>query len=578
MEYPELIPIPTERVTVDAFRGYNRNLRIGAGEWRHMENMTSDHYPVLSPREPRQVWRRPASPQGILAKEKLCYVDGGDFLIGDDRYPLSLSTAAADCPKQLISMGAYVIILPDKCYINTLNPADRGSLDAAVTLQAVTLRLCREDGGELAPKHAGKTPPQNPENGDYWLDTSEKPAQLKQWSETMGGWSTLTTTYLRLEAPGIGVPFAPWDGVTISGFPESHSLLNTASVIRSLGPDHIVVAGLPQQAVESLDCPITVERRSPPMDFAVECGNRLWACRFGDDGTGETVNRLYASKLGDFKNWNCYMGLSTDSYYVNLGTDGPFTGAAAHLGSVLFFKENGLHKVYGSAPSDFTVQDTPCRGVQPGCHLSLAIVGEMLYYRSRTGVCAYDGSLPVEVSYALGQMPCSYAAAGAQGSKYYLSLVTPEGTHLMVYDTKRSFWHREDDFLATGFASLEGRLYAIDGRNYNILILDGAPEPDEGQVQWLAQTGELGLGNFWRKYISRVLLRLFLPVGSYMDVYAQYDQSREWVHLCHVRGTDLNSICVPVRPRRCDFLRLRFQGRGQMKLYGMVQIVEKGSE
>ena len=57
--------------------------------------------------------------------------------------------------------------------------------------------------------------------------------------------------------------------------------------------------------------------------------------------------------LGDFRNWQCFMGLSTDSYYGNLGTDGKFTGAITHMGYPLFFKENCLHKVYGDYPAQF---------------------------------------------------------------------------------------------------------------------------------------------------------------------------------------------------------------------------------
>ena len=67
----------------------------------------------------------------------------------------------------------------------------------------------------------------------------------------------------------------------------------------------------------------------------IECGNRLWGCKYGLVD-GETVNEIYASKLGDFKNWNCFAGLSTDSYAAARGSDGPFTGAADYLGQPRF--------------------------------------------------------------------------------------------------------------------------------------------------------------------------------------------------------------------------------------------------
>jgi hypothetical protein len=33
-----------------------------------------------------------------------------------------------------------------------------------------------------------------------------------------------------------------------------------------------------------------------------------------------------------------------------------------------------------------------------------------------------------------------------------------------------------------------------------------------------------------------------------------------------------------VRPRRSDYLRLKFQGKGGVKLYAMTKTMEKGSE
>ena len=55
------------------------------------------------------------------------------------------------------------------------------------------------------------------------------------------------------------------------------------------------------------------------------------------------------------------------------------------------------------------------------CHKSLAIVNEVLYYKSRSAICSYDGSLPVEISSALGDESYSNAVAGAFGNKYYIS-------------------------------------------------------------------------------------------------------------------------------------------------------------
>ena len=55
MKRPQLPYRSVERSMIDTFRGYNHNLRIGDGEAWEMQNMTSDLYPVLSPRKKRGV-------------------------------------------------------------------------------------------------------------------------------------------------------------------------------------------------------------------------------------------------------------------------------------------------------------------------------------------------------------------------------------------------------------------------------------------------------------------------------------------------------------------------------------------
>ena len=119
MKYPTLKVLPTSRDMIGVFGGYNHNLLIGDGEFFNMKNLSSSDYPVLSQRKKRGVYAKPASPQGLIAKDSLCYVDGSDFVIGEDHVEMGLSTDEEMCPKTLISMGAYVIIMPDKMYINT---------------------------------------------------------------------------------------------------------------------------------------------------------------------------------------------------------------------------------------------------------------------------------------------------------------------------------------------------------------------------------------------------------------------------------------------------------------------------
>lgn len=580
MNYPKLKVLKTSRQMVDTFRGYNHNLRISDGEFFDMKNMTSDHYPVLSPRGRRGFYVKPASPQGLIAKDSICYVDGKEFVIGEYRVDMDLSVAAEDCPKQLISMGAYVIIMPDKKYINTMDLTDFGKIEASFTSSTdVSFALCTITGDTYDDTVISPTEPANPENLDYWIDTSAIPHSLKQYSATSGMWVSIATTYIKISAAGIGKAFNQYDGVTISGIvDEGLKDLNSSMVIWAKGDDYIVVLGI-LDTVTTQESAIKVERRMPNMDFVIESENRLWGCRYGIAVNGEVVNEIYACKLGDFRNWSCYMGISTDSYTASCGTDGQFTGAITHLGYPLFFKENCVHKVYGNYPANFQIQTTACRGVQKGCHQSLAIVNETLFYKARSGICAFDGSLPTEVSHALGNEAYSDAVGGAHGNKYYVSMKDVyEKWHLFVYDVVKGMWHKEDDLHASAFCSCKGELYCVDAGNRNIITMLGSGEPDAGAVQWMVETGELGISSPDMKYIARLIVRMFMDIGAKADIYAQYDMSDEWVHVCTIRGTDLRSFSIPIRPRRCDHMKLRIVGEGMTKIYSITKTTERGSD
>ena len=80
------------------------------------------------------------------------------------------------------------------------------------------------------------------------------------------------------------------------------------------------------------------------------------------------------------------------------------------------------------------------------------------------------------------------------------------------------------------------------------------------------------------KYISRMTVRMSLDIGASVDFYAQYDLSNDWVHLCTMHGTSLRSFSIPIRPRRCDHMKLRIVGNGGCKIYSITKTIEQGSE
>lgn len=578
------------RQMIDTFGGYNHNLRIGDGEFYEMKNMTSDHYPVLSPREKRGSYTKTEHCTGMIAKDSLCYTDGSKFVMNGYEVEMGLS----DATKQLVSMGAYVIILPDKKYINTADLTDWGSMENEVTTQAnVVFTLCKQDGTPYAPQYTGANEPEAPSNMDIWMDTSQNPVSLKQWSEASGMWTSITSTYIRIDSPGIGKGFGQNDGVTITGlkgqelkdengevfYSAELEELDGSFVAWQQGEDFLVITGM-LSGTRTVQNPVTVARRLPQMDFVVEASNRLWGCYYGlsEDGT-KVVNEIYCSKLGDFKNWRCYMGISTDSWAGSVGTDGKWTGAITYQGYPLFFKETVMHQVYISQTGAHQIRDTACRGVQEGSHRSLAIVNETLYYKSARCVCAYGGAIPKETSQALGSEIYTNARAGVYGNKYYICMEDPTGAaNVFVLDTEKGIWHREDNTSMDLLCSCRGQLYFLDGADGQIKTVSGEGEQELAPVEWMAQTGLLGLSTPDMKYISRLALRLCLPEGSQLSGYAQYNSSGRWEHLFTLTGYGVRTFLLPIRPVRCDNMQLRLEGTGPCRIYSITKTIEQGSD
>lgn len=563
MEMPTLRRLWTSRRTVDAFGGLNRSPRTGEGEFAQMENLSSDFYPVLAPCPPREQLDI-TGVTSLGAGQRLFYTQGTELVLGDRRIDLGLSP---DGNKILVKMGAYVVVFPDKKYASTLENGDCGSLEARFEAANAVLTPCTLEGADRIPDYIQSAEPLSPENGTLWLDTAASPAVLKEWSAASNLWAAVETAYVRIEAPGIGVPFRQYDGVTLSGA----EALDGANVIWQAGSDFAVVSGVleGQKHMRGL----VLSRTVPEMDYVIECGNRLWGCRAGTDRLGNPVNEIYASKLGDFRNWNCFMGLSTDSYAVTVGTQGPFTGAITYLGNPLFFKEDCLYKIYGSYPAAFHVQSTACRGVAQGGGESLAIVGETLFYKSPMGVCAYDGSLPAEVGRNLGFDPLEGGVGAGFGGKYFLSLQEHTGTDaLYVYDKLLGQWHRETGFGASQMVSHAGKLYGLD-KNGGLWLLRGGKS--RARVKWMARTGRISGWDGKRMVLKSLELQLLLANRARMDISVRYDDRGAWERIGTLTGSDRRFL-LPIRPKPCSHLELLLEGEGDIRLLSLTRVLRQG--
>ena len=170
------------------------------------------------------------------------------------------------------------------------------------------------------------------------------------------------------------------------------------------------------------------------------------------------------------------------------------------------------------------------------------------------------------------------AVGAAAGEKYFVSMQDEdERYHLFVYDTQKGMWHREDETQVRFFAAQDDELFFVDGNN-TLTAQYGTEGTPEEIVTWYAETGMIGYETAEKKYLSRFNLRMKLPRGSKLDLYMEYDSSGIWKHCGHIEGRGTRTFLLPVRPARCDHLRFRIEGKGEIKLYSLAVIREEGSD
>lgn len=582
--YPALKKLSTSRLTTDVFVGLDKRLRANAGAFANTENLTGDHYPLAATRQRRGLVRTLTKWQGICALEKLYYVDSGTLYCDGQATAV---TGLEDGEKQLVTFGAYVIVFPDGAYLNTVDATDTGRINRLYgSTGSVTYALCTVDGVTYSDNlTVSAEKPANPKDGDYWLNTSGDRHGLYRYTAASNKWVSELSVYVRIGATGIGAGLKEGDGVTLSGITgptsdaalkEQLEFLNNTTIIQAAGDDYIVVIGVIDRAYTQTTGTVRADRKMPAVDYVVECNNRLWGCRAGTED-GQTLNEIYASALGDFKNWRAYDSGVTGSYAVSVGTEGPFTGAIAYKGMPCFFKDEAVHKVYGDNPGNYQMQTTRCEGVLSGCAKTLVNVAGALMYVGRSGVQLFE-STPQKADDQLEGMRFSAGAAGAVNGKYYLSVRDMDRTwHLLTYDTENGMWYREDGLKVRQFARLGAELYG-QGADGKLWALMGTAGDMEGAVAWTAESADIGYDYPQHKYLSRYNIRMRMDAAATCRMYVQYDGG-VWEDKGTIEGTGrTRTALLNVQPRRCDHMRVKLTGTGNAEIYSIDRILAMGAD
>lgn len=556
---PQLQQPKEQRDTQKRFRGLVNRLNAGDEEFRSMRNMSSDERPMMAPRKQRR-YIRTIGGRTLLGGDKLSWVADGTLYYGGRAVAQDVSEDA-----QLIRMGAYLIAWPDRIIYNT-HTGELSRMDYTWMGEDVHVRPCMLSGQDLE-YTASDTEPTTARDGMYWLNTDN--GGMYQYLN--GAWTGLDTVYARVEGYQIGKGIHDYDVVSISGMDNEYYNLDAATVY-ARGDDYIVIATGVIMDFENSGI-VTVERKSPELDFICESGNRLWGC-------SNKTHEIRCTKLGDPTNWNSYLGISLDSYAATVGSEGDFTGICTYMGYVHFFKENRVHRLYGTQPSNFQLVELQMRGVKAGCEKSLCVVNELLYYVSRDGVVRYDGSGPANVSEALGETELEQVVCGAHGEKLYLNAVTADGPRMYVWDSAVRYWHMEDETRAVAFASTEegdfflddqGGLWTIDGKHSD---LETAEAHDEGEITWEAVSGDILTETTMVKKLKRIEIRVEMERGAGIQLEIMYNSDGRWLRAMSYETQVKKTVTLPLIARACDHFALRYSGHGAVVVYMLTKIYE----
>ena len=277
---PELYDEDTSRTSIDTFLGVNKAPRIGDGEFSDVQNLTSDYFPNLAvrPRRGKPYLPSAKNPRSIsvyAGDDGLfypVYVDemevkneSGETVKNESGEPVIVTGIvlhnvvsekihkiplglAPDGDKQIITMGAYLIVLPDMMYVNTKKPDDYGQISDAVNGETLfpwaeyayltaDMVVCDEHG--VLPKYIQAVDPNELDhigtikNGEMWQQIGVKDA-LYRWDDNRPGW-VKEPSYLR---------------VTIGAQTSSFALGSVLSFHEPLkAGDSVVVSGLYREGI-----------------------------------------------------------------------------------------------------------------------------------------------------------------------------------------------------------------------------------------------------------------------------------------------------------------------------------------
>lgn len=294
-------------------------------------------------------------------------------------------------------------------------------------------------------------------------------------------------------------------------------------------------------------------RATPVINSICVHNNRLWA-------TNPNGEYIYASKLGDFREFNCFQGVASDSYYMGFGSEGGFVGLVSFKSYIVAFKKDCIYLISGSTPNSFSISRT-IKGL--GC-LDIRSCTELdgrLYFLSRDGFYCFDGISFENVSRKLNKKYTMAVGTGV-GEKYYVYATDQEGkSEFLVYDSGHSGWYSLSDignicefFVRDGevFVTTDECMFAV-GKEKN--------------CGWKVESGDIFENNCNVSFPNSLWIRAKIQKGKTVRVFSSEDDGEYTEHtVC--RGTGkLRVYSVPIRWHNAKSHKIKLIGNGEALIY-----------
>lgn len=516
LPYLQEVQRKTKKYSV-AFRGINYGIGTQEGEFAETYNLSTDQYPCITQRAERVMAVRYRKPSTVHSKGQLLVIDGTDVYYGK-----TYVGTVTEGKKQTATIGNYIVIFPDKKYY--------------------------------------KVPTEDDKDGEFGnMEVSQSVSNV-----------TFTSSTIKCAGANFHKLFAKGDSITVSNISITENNKTEEVIIRGVTADELTFDD--NSFTEGTDDSniITFKRAVPDLDFICESGNRLW---------GTHGNTIYASAWGKPTNFKSFEGLANDSYYIDVGSEGDFTGCIPYASHICFFKENTLHKMYGTKPSNYQISTANVYGVQRGSERSMNIVNEQLLYKGVDGVYAYTGGVPEKISECFGNKRFSEAVACCDGEKYYISMKTKQGDteewSMFSYDVLKNIWLREDDTHAVDMTFYDGKVYFLDAEG-GLYYIDKTA--DRSNIEWGATLCTFHETMNERKVYSKFHLRMDMSAGAWLAVDVKTDNDLQWRQVYTTHNEKARTVSIPIMPTRCDSIDIRIRGKGKCTIKTFIREFSVGSD